>query len=94
VARAIHFNGVRREKPFVAVNCGAIPNLIESELFGHVRGAFTSAVSDHAGLFKQADQGTIFLDEVGELPYIFRLSSFESFRKDVHSGRGEQANQG
>ncbi|HWP23636.1 MAG TPA: sigma 54-interacting transcriptional regulator [Candidatus Binatia bacterium] len=69
VARAIHLNGPRKAKPFVAVNCGAIPeSLIESELFGHVRGAFTGAVSDHAGLFKQADQGTIFLDEVGELP--------------------------
>jgi two-component system response regulator PilR (NtrC family) len=69
VARAIHFNGARQDKPFVAVNCGAIPEtLIESELFGHVRGAFTGAVSDHAGLFKQADQGTIFLDEVAELP--------------------------
>jgi two-component system, NtrC family, response regulator PilR len=69
VARAVHCNGPRREGPFVAVNCGAIPeSLIESELFGHVRGAFTGAVSDHAGLFKQADQGTVFLDEVGELP--------------------------
>ena len=69
VARAIHFNGPRRNSPFVAVNCGAIPeNLMESELFGHVRGAFTGAVSDHDGLFKQADEGTIFLDEVGEIP--------------------------
>jgi len=69
VARAIHLNGPRQSKPFIAVNCGAIPEtLIESELFGHVRGAFTGAVADHSGLFKQADQGTIFLDEVGELP--------------------------
>ena len=69
VARAIHFNGPRKDGPFVAVNCGAIPeNLIESELFGHVRGAFTGAVADHPGLFKQADAGSIFLDEVGELP--------------------------
>jgi two-component system response regulator PilR (NtrC family) len=69
VARAIHVNGPRKSKPFVPVNCGAISEgLIESELFGHVRGAFTGAFSDHLGLFKQADQGTIFLDEVGELP--------------------------
>ncbi len=69
VARAVHLNGPRKSKPFVAVNCGAIPEaLIESELFGHVRGAFTGAVSDHMGLFKESDQGTIFLDEVGELP--------------------------
>ena len=68
VARAIHLNGPRKSKPFIAVNCGAIPEtLMESELFGHVRGAFTGAVSDHIGLFRQADQGTIFLDEVGEL---------------------------
>ena len=69
IARAIHLNGSRKTMPFIAVNCGAIPEtLIESELFGHVRGAFTGAVADHVGLFKQADQGTIFLDEIGELP--------------------------
>ncbi len=69
VARAIHLNGPRQNRPFIAINCGAIPEtLIESELFGHVRGAFTGAVTDHSGLFKQADQGTVFLDEIGELP--------------------------
>ncbi|HXV81902.1 MAG TPA: sigma 54-interacting transcriptional regulator [Candidatus Binatia bacterium] len=69
IARAIHLNGSRKNMPFVAVNCGAIPeSLIESELFGHIRGAFTGAIAERPGLFKQADRGTIFLDEVGELP--------------------------
>lgn len=69
VARAVHQNGRRAPKPFVAVNCGAIPeNLLESELFGHVRGAFTGASSDKSGLFEQADGGTLFLDEIGEMP--------------------------
>ncbi|MGE3497480.1 MAG: sigma-54 interaction domain-containing protein [Candidatus Binatia bacterium] len=69
VARAIHARGPRRDKRFVAVNCGAIPeSLIESELFGHVRGAFTGAVTDRPGCFRMADGGTLFLDEIGELP--------------------------
>lgn len=69
VARALHFGGKRAHGPFVAVNCGAIPeNLIESELFGHKKGSFTGADQDTTGLMRQADGGTIFLDEVGELP--------------------------
>ena len=69
VARAVHARSARRERPFVTVNCGAIPpGLIESELFGHVKGAFTGAVCDRAGLFRTADGGTILLDEIGDLP--------------------------
>ncbi len=68
VARALHSEGSRSAAAFVAVNCGAIPeNLMESELFGHVRGAFTGAVGDKLGLMRAADQGTLFLDEIGEL---------------------------
>src|SRR6185295_7059941 len=68
VARAVHFNSRRRAKPFVAVNCGALPeNLLEAELFGHMRGAFTGAVRDNPGWFQRAEGGTLLLDEVGEL---------------------------
>jgi DNA-binding NtrC family response regulator len=68
VARAVHSNSVRARKKFVTVNCGAIPEgLIESELFGHVRGSFTGAVADKKGLVEEADKGTLFLDEIGEL---------------------------
>jgi two-component system response regulator PilR (NtrC family) len=67
VARAIHFNSPRKERPFVSINCGALPDeLLESELFGHMRGSFTGAVAAKKGLFEVADGGTLFLDEIGE----------------------------
>jgi transcriptional regulator with GAF, ATPase, and Fis domain len=71
MAKVIHANGARAERPYITVNCGAIPeNLLESELFGHKRGAFTGASMDRAGKFEAANGGTIFLDEIGELPLI------------------------
>ena len=69
IARALHYHSDRSQNPFVAVNCGAIPeNLLESELFGHAKGAFTDAIQAKKGLFEEADEGTLFLDEIGELP--------------------------
>ncbi len=92
VARALHSQGARAAGPFVPVNCGAIPeNLLESELFGHKRGAFTDAISDRRGLFEEANGGTLFLDEVGELPVglqvkLLRVLQEETIRKigDTH----------
>ncbi len=74
VAKAIHYNSTRKEKPFVTLNCGAIPeSLIESELFGHMKGAFTDAIATKKGLFEMADEGTIFLDEISELPLLMQV---------------------
>ncbi len=95
VARAIHFNSPRKAKPFVAVNCAAIPEgLIESELFGHIKGAFTGAVATRRGRFADADQGTIFLDEIGDMPAtiqakILRVLQERSY-EPVGSGRSEK----
>ncbi|MDY6836666.1 MAG: sigma-54 dependent transcriptional regulator [Thermodesulfobacteriota bacterium] len=74
VAQAIHANSARKEKPFVVINCGGIPeHLLESELFGYMKGAFTGAYSDKPGLFEVAQGGTIFLDEIGELPPLLQV---------------------
>jgi two-component system NtrC family response regulator len=74
VAKAIHSLSTRSQKPFVIINCGAIPeNLLESELFGHEKGAFTGAIARKTGKFEQADSGTVFLDEIGELPLAMQV---------------------
>ncbi|MFN7904078.1 MAG: sigma-54-dependent transcriptional regulator [Pseudobdellovibrionaceae bacterium] len=84
VAKAIHYNGLLKDKPFVTVNCGAIPeNLMESEMFGHKKGSFTGAVSDKVGMFEVADTGTLFLDEVGELPVAIQVKLLRAIQERV-----------
>jgi len=81
-ARRIHMNGARREGPFLAVNCGAIPeSLMESEFFGHKKGAFTGALADHDGFFQAADGGTLFLDEVGDLPLSMQVKLLRAIQE-------------
>ncbi len=75
VARAIHFSSHRQNKPFIAVNCASLnESLLTSQLFGHKRGAFTGAVVDHIGLFEAANGGTVFLDEIGDMPFALQIS--------------------
>ncbi|MBY5927901.1 MULTISPECIES: two-component system response regulator GlrR [Halomonas] len=74
LANAIHKASARADKPFIAINCGALPEqLLESELFGHAKGAFTGAISEHGGLFQAADGGTLFLDEIGDMPLAIQV---------------------
>ena len=82
IARALHYNSSRADKPFVAVNCGAIPgSLLESELFGHLKGSFTGAVSDTKGLFRSAAGGTMFLDEISEMPTALQVKLLRALQE-------------
>lgn len=84
-ARAIHYNSSRRDFPFVIVDCAALPdNLVESILFGHEKGAFTTAEKKHAGLIKQAHKGTLFLDEIGELPFNIQKSFLRVLQERIY----------
>jgi len=91
VARLIHENGSRSEKPFIPVNCGAIPeDLIESEFFGHQKGSFTGAISNKTGLFQAAHQGTLFLDEVADLPLHLQVKLLRAIQEKAVRPVGAQ----
>ena len=86
VARNLHLNSARADKPFIPINCGAIPReLLESELFGHEKGAFTGAVSSRAGRFELADGGTLFLDEIGDMPLSMQVKLLRVLQEKVLS---------
>jgi transcriptional regulator with PAS, ATPase and Fis domain len=90
IAREIHNRSLRAKGPFVGVNCGAIPeNLLESELFGHVRGAFTGAVGNKAGRFQTANKGTLFLDEIGEMPVALQVKILRALQEHIVCRVGE-----
>ena len=90
IAKEVHRLSTRKDKPFVAVNCGAIPeNLLESELFGHKRGAFTGAMSDKIGKFEAANGGTIFLDEIGEMPMSLQVKLLRVLQERIIERVGE-----
>ncbi len=96
-ARALHYNSLRCDEPFVAENCGALPDeLLESELFGYKRGAFTGAVEDHMGLFERANGGTVFLDEIGEVSAAFQVKLLRVLQegeiRPLGSGRTREVN--
>jgi two-component system response regulator PilR (NtrC family) len=84
IAKSIHYSGPLKDKPFVTINCGAIPeNLMESEMFGHKKGSFTGAVVDKTGLFEVANNGTLFLDEVGELPLAVQVKLLRAIQERI-----------
>jgi DNA-binding NtrC family response regulator len=92
VARALHQHGSRKTKPFVAVNCAAIPaDLLESELFGHVKGSFTGAAADRVGAFREADGGTLFLDEIGDMPAMMQGKILRAIEERIVTPVGGKA---